>query len=58
MPVKRGRPTTEKKENWTGFRLSTKDIEKLEFCSKKTGLSRAEIVRRGIDMVYKKLISK
>lgn len=55
MSSRTGRPTQEKKGNWTGFRLSDKDIEKLNYCSDKTGLSKAEIVRQGIDMVYQKL---
>lgn len=55
MSPRTGRPTQEKKGNWTGFRLSDKDIEKLNYCSDKTGLSKAEIVRQGIDMVYQKL---
>ncbi len=55
MSPRTGRPTTDRKGNWTGFRLSDKDIEKLDFCARKTGLSKAEIVRQGIDLIYKKL---
>ena len=55
MSPRTGRPTTDRKGNWTGFRLSDKDIEKLEYCAKKTGLSKAEIVRQGINEVYEKL---
>ena len=58
MSPRTGRPTQDRKGNWTGFRLSDKDVEKLEYCAKETRLSKAEIVRQGIDMVYEKLIKK
>ena len=44
-----GRPTTDPKNNWTGFRLSDNDIEKLNYCVKETGMS------KGIDMVYREI---
>ena len=50
-----GRPTNDPKSNWTGFRLSDKDIEKLEYCVKRTGKSKAEIVRQGIELVYEQV---
>lgn len=53
-----GRPTTDPKSNWTGFRLSDNDIEKLNYCVKETGMSKAEIVRKGIDMVYREITKK
>lgn len=53
-----GRPATEPKNNWTGFRLSDNDIEKLNYCVKETGMSKAEIVRKGIDLVYREIIKK
>lgn len=53
-----GRPTDDPKSNWTGFRLSNKDIEKLDYCVKETGKSKAEIVRQGIDLVYEKVRNK
>ena len=53
-----GRPTTDPKSNWTGFRLSDNDIKKLEYCVKETGKSKAEIVREGIDLVYQKIAKK
>ncbi len=55
MSSKMGRPTEEPKRNWVGFRLSEKDIERLNYCSEKTGLSKAEIVRRGISVMYDKI---
>lgn len=53
-----GRPTTDPKSNWTGFRLSDGDIKKLNYCVEKTGMSKAEIVRKGIDMVYREIAKK
>ena len=53
-----GRPTTDPKNNWTGFRLSDKDIEKLNYCVKETSMSKAEIVRKGIDLVYREITKK
>lgn len=58
MSPRTGRPTTDPKSNWTGFRLSDNDIKKLEYCVKETGKSKAEIVREGIDLVYQKIAKK
>lgn len=58
MSPRTGRPTTNPKNNWTGFRLSDDDIKKLNYCVEKTGMSKAEIVRRGIDMVYQEILKK
>lgn len=57
MSPRTGRPTNDPKSNWTGFRLSDNDIQKLDYCSKQTGMSRAEIVRKGIDLVYQQILS-
>ena len=53
-----GRPTQEPKGNRESFRLSDTDIEKLKICVEKTGLSKTDVVRKGIDLVYKKAIKK
>lgn len=58
MSPRTGRPTTDPKSNWTGFRLSDNDIEKLNYCVKKTGMSKAEIVRKGINLVYREITEK
>lgn len=58
MSPRTGRPTNNPKNNWTGFRLSDDDIKKLNYCVEKTGMSKAEIVRRGIDMVYQEILKK
>lgn len=38
--------------------MSDEDIRILEFCVKKTGLTKAEIIRQGIREVYAKLEKK
>ena len=55
MSPKTGRPTSEPKNNRESFRLSDEDIMKLKFCTEKTGLSKTDIIREGIDLVYAKL---
>ncbi len=57
MSPRTGRPTTDPKSNWTGFRLSDNDIEKLNYCAKETGMSKAEIVRKGIEKFYNELLT-
>ena len=55
---KMGRPTDDPKTHNMRIRLSDTDIEKLEFCSKQLGKPKAEIIRMGIDRVYKSLSEK
>jgi len=50
-----GRPTNDPKNNQYRIRLSDKEVEMLEFCCEKTGLSKSDIVRRGIEKVYKEV---
>lgn len=52
---KMGRPTTDPKTLSTRIRLSETDIEKLNYCCKKTGKLKSEIIREGIDKVYTNL---
>lgn len=55
MSPRTGRPTKNPKTLSTRVRLSDKDIEMLEFCSKKTGKTKSEIIREGIEKVYSEL---
>ena len=48
----KGRPTEDPKVLSTRIRLSENDIVKLEYCTKKTGKKKSEIIREGIDKVY------
>ena len=54
MSPRTGRPTNEPKNNRESFRLSDNDIEKLNYCVEKTGLSKVDIITKGIDLVYRK----
>lgn len=58
MSPRTGRPTTEPKKNRESFRLSDNDMEKLEYCVEKTGLKKVDIIRQGIDLVYKEIKNK
>lgn len=53
MPPKMGRP---KSDNPKGVqvtaRMDEKTIEKLEFCMKTLGLTKAEVLRQGVEKVY------
>jgi len=55
MSPRTGRPTDDPKGEKIGIRLSEADLEKLEYCSSRTGLTRAAIIRKGIDIVYNEL---
>lgn len=50
-----GRPTAEPKRNWTCFRLSDTDIQRIKYCAEKAGITKAEAVRRGIEKLYNEL---
>lgn len=53
--AKMGRPTDNPKTHDTRIRMSDVDIQMLEYCTEKTGLSKAEIIRKGIKTVYESL---
>lgn len=56
MSPRNGRPPSkDPKTHETRIRMSDNDIEKLEYCCKQTGMKKADIIRRGIDEVYKQL---
>ncbi len=50
-----GRPTDDPKKISMPVRLSEDDIRRLEYCSDKTGKSKAEIIRIGIKKVYNEI---
>lgn len=50
-----GRPTEDPKKNQYRIRLSDKETEMLNYCCEQTGLSKSDIVRRGIEKVYQEL---
>ncbi|CUO99867.1 Uncharacterised protein [[Eubacterium] contortum] len=55
MSPRTGRPTDDPKSLNTRIRFSEKDVQMLEFCCKMTGRNKSEIIRLGIEKVYKEL---
>lgn len=55
MSPRTGRPTSNPKTLNTRIRMSKDDIERLEFCCSKSGKTKAEIIRIGIQKVYEEL---
>lgn len=55
MTPRTGRPTDDPKHNQYRVRLTDEEARKLEYCSQKTGKTKAEIIREGIDKVYQQL---
>ena len=50
-----GRPTDDPKNLNTRIRLSENDVEKLNYCTEKLGVKKAEVIRMGINKVYEDL---
>ena len=55
MSPRTGRPTDDPKHESIKIRVSENTLEKLDYCHQRTGLSRAEIIRQGIDKIYSQL---
>ena len=51
---KMGRPTEDPKNRGYRIRMSDNDLEKLNFTASILGLSKAEVIRQGIDQMYEK----
>lgn len=58
MSPRTGRPTNDPKKKSLRIRMSDEAMNKLKFCCDKTGLSQSEIIRIGLDKVYKELHEK
>lgn len=58
MSPRTGRPTDDPKIHETRIRMSDKDIQLLEICCQKTGLSKAAVIRQGIREVYERVKEK
>ena len=50
-----GRPTENPKVNNYRIRMTDEELRKLEACCKKAGLSKADVIRLGIEKVYAEL---
>lgn len=56
MSPRNGRPPSNNpKDHRKSYRLSDDDVMKLEVCVKKTGMSATDVIRKGIDMVYREV---
>lgn len=59
MSPRNGRPPSNNpKGHRKSYRLSDVDIQKLDICIKKTGLTATDIIRKGIDLVYQEVTKK
>lgn len=59
MSPRTGRPPSDNpKRNNTRIRMSDNEIEMLEYCCKITGLSKADVIRKGIKTVYEQTKEK
>ncbi len=58
MSPKMGRPTMDPKTHETRIRMSDEDVRLLEICCKKTGMTKAAVIRQGIREVYEKVKEK
>lgn len=53
MSPRTGRPPSkDPKRHETRIRMSDEDVELLEYCCKVTGMSKADVIRKGIRAVY------
>ena len=56
MSPRTGRPPKEStKEVSLGLRISNETAEKLRYCADKLGISRTQVIEKGIDLVEKKI---
>lgn len=51
-------PSKDPKGHRESFRMSDSDVEKIDYCVKKTGMKKVDIIRMGIDKVYNELKEK
>lgn len=58
MSPRTGRPTNDPKNGRVEIRISERENTMLEYCMKKTGMSKADILRKGIEIVYNKVTEK
>ena len=58
MTPRTGRPTQERKGNRESFRFSDNDMEKIQYCMQATGMSKTDVIRKGVDLVYKEITNK
>lgn len=52
MSPRTGRPTNDHKDKGYRLRISESDIQKLDFCVEALSMTKAEVIRNGIDKMY------
>lgn len=52
---KMGRPTDAPRVNNYRIRMTDAELRKLEACCERTGLSKADVIRKGIDIIYQEI---
>ena len=56
MSPRMGRPpSNDPKSHETRIRMSDRELEMLEICCQKTGMTKANVIRKGIELVYKQV---
>ena len=55
MSPKMGRPTTDPKTHEMRIRMSDKDVQTLESCCEKSGMTKADVIRQGIRLFLESL---
>lgn len=58
MSPRTGRPTDNPRIHNTRIRMSDEELDMLDYCVKQTGLSKADIIRKGIKEIYEQLKKK
>lgn len=54
MPRTGRPPSKDPKSYETRVRMTGTDVEKLDYCCKVFGLTKAEVIRQGIEKIYQK----
>lgn len=58
MSPRTGRPTDDPKIHERKIRFSDKDIEKIDYCCEVLKLTKADVIRLGVDKVYEEAQKK
>lgn len=54
MSPRTGRPTSDPKKNGYRVNFTDNELEKLNYCAKVLRLTKADIIRQGVDKMYEK----
>ena len=58
MVRKMGRPTNNPKIHQTRIRMSDVELQRLNYCSETLGISKTDVINKGVEKVYRELIEK